>query len=241
LEVNGGALNVKGFFEQIIPAWQEERAILFVDEIHAVPVQLQEVWLTMLNPEKTTRRVLRHGEFTAEIDFAHTPFIAATTDQQRLLEPLWDRFREVSLLPYSREELWEIWLLNSEPSYDPKLKEDIVDSFRGNPRHVVKLAEDLNAYLSSTNATFLNRDTWEKFKTIAGIKIFGLTSSEISVLRILGVRGPSTLQTLSAATGFSRSVIQHNHEKHLIAHGLMLIDGKRAITQQGREILKKIA
>jgi Holliday junction resolvasome RuvABC ATP-dependent DNA helicase subunit len=75
-----------------------------------------------------------------------------------------------------------------------------------------------------------------------GVHDFGLSPAEIRVLKTMYYSsGPLSLQALSASTGYSRSVIQQKYEKHLLASGLMDIDGKRVISQRGRDFMRLTA
>ena len=68
----------------------------------------------------------------------------------------------------------------------------------------------------------------------------GLTNTEIQILEILKDRGPSTLQTIAAVTGMSRTAIQRDAELYLLQRGLMKINGTREISKAGMEVLSEV-
>ena len=74
----------------------------------------------------------------------------ATTDQQKLAEPLRDRLRDIAFEEYSNEDLYSIFYDNMENKADIKqsVQEDIVSTFRGNPRDALVKAEDLKTFVS---------------------------------------------------------------------------------------------
>jgi Holliday junction resolvasome RuvABC ATP-dependent DNA helicase subunit len=92
---------------------------------------------------------------------------------------------------------------------------------------------------SKNSATFFEQD-WDDLRNTLGIKPLGLTNIEHQVLQILSERGPSTLQTIAAVTGMSRTAIQKEAELYLLQRGLMKINGTREITRLGTEILKEL-
>jgi Holliday junction resolvasome RuvABC ATP-dependent DNA helicase subunit len=70
-----------------------------------------------------------------------------------------------------------------------------------------------------------------------GILPEGLTSIEWRILNILRRDGRSSLQSLCAKTGLSRSSLQREHENYLLSKGLMEIDGQRVITKKGNDLI----
>ena len=176
-------------------------------------------------------------------DFTQMGIILATTDPQKLPEPLLDRLTEISLSKYNHDELFEIFKMNLPKAVAviDTMKDAVAKTFRGHPRDAVAKAEELKDFLAANGKTFVTPDVWEKFKNDMGIHDFGLSPAEIRVLKVMYYsNGPLSLQALSASTGYSRSVIQQKYEKHLLANGLMDIDGKRIISQRGRDFMRKI-
>ena len=175
-------------------------------------------------------------------DFTQMGIILATTDPQKLPEPLLDRLTEISLSKYNKDELFDIFKNNLPKAVAvvDAMKDAVSETFRGHPRDAVAKAEELRDFLSANGKTFLTPDLWDKFKNDMGVHDFGLSPAEIRVLKTMYYsNGPLSLQALSASTGYSRSVIQQKYEKHLLASGLMDIDGKRVISQRGRDFMRK--
>ena len=167
----------------------------------------------------------------------------ATTDQQKLVEPLRDRLRDIAFEEYKNKELYDIFHDNLEWSADiaDSAKEDIVSSFRGNPRDAVVKAEDLKIYVAARNVKKVTKQIWEEFSDTMGVKKFGLTASEMSIVKALGERGAMTLNGLASVTGFQRGAIQKDYETMLIKKRLLKIDTKRELTKKGLDLAREIS
>lgn len=241
LEVNGASIkNAENFFLQIYPVWKKNNAILFIDEVHNIPTELQELFLTILekDPNPVRRITYTHreeGEVEYDFDFRKMGIVMATTDQQKLKNALLDRLTKISIQPYTKQNLFDIFELNCNVTASESIKSDIVRVFRGHPRACVELAEELDHFASAKGATYINKPLWEEFCLIMGIFEYGLNDAELRIVKILGERQKQSLNALSAATGFSRSVIQNEYEKALLSKGLIDIDGKRMLTSLGRD------
>jgi Holliday junction resolvasome RuvABC ATP-dependent DNA helicase subunit len=242
------------FAGQVYPVWRNEKAILFIDEVHELAEtgagrQILTYLLTILerdpNPiRRVTYNDREMGEMELLFDFTEMGIILATTDPQKLPEPLLDRLTEISLSKYNKDELFDIFKNNLPKAIAvvDAMKDAVSKTFRGHPRDAVAKAEELKDFLSANGKTFLTPDLWEKFKKDMGVHDFGLSPAEIRVLKTMYYSsGPLSLQALSASTGYSRSVIQQKYEKHLLASGLMDIDGKRVISQRGRDFMRLTA
>ena len=74
-----------------------------------------------------------------------------------------------------------------------------------------------------------------------GVNPFGLSNAELSIVKILGKRGESTLTNLASITGFDRSAIQKDYESILVRKNLMEIDVKRKLTADGIRFFRNLA
>lgn len=244
LEVNGKTIkNAGSFFEQIYPVWIQHNAFLFIDEGHNLPNDLQQIFLSVLNVDKNPKRTIEHEGVPYDFDFTKQTFCMATTDQQKLAEPLRDRLRDIAFEEYKNKELYDIFHDNLEWSADiaDSAKEDIVSSFRGNPRDAVVKAEDLKIYVAARNVKKVTKQIWEEFSDTMGVKKFGLTASEMSIVKALGERGAMTLNGLASVTGFQRGAIQKDYETMLIKKRLLKIDTKRELTKKGLDLAREIS
>ena len=122
LELNCATIkNKTAFFENVYPVWTNHNAVLFADEIHALPTDLQSIFLTILEVRKEAVRTVEHEGVSYEFDFNKISFISASTDIQKLLSPLQDRLRQINLEEYNDEQLFEIFEQNLENKIEIKV------------------------------------------------------------------------------------------------------------------------
>ena len=230
------------FFEQVYPVWVEHGAFLFIDEGHNLPNDLQQIFLSVLNVDKNPVRTVEHDGVPYTFDFRNLTFCMATTDQQKLAEPLRDRLRDIAFEEYKENELYDIFYDNFEyvADIEDTAKEDIVSSFRGNPRDAVVKADDLKTFVAARDVKSISKKVWGEFCDAMGVKKYGLTASEIAIVRALGERGAMTLTGLSSVTGFQKGAIQKDYEAMLVKKNLMQIDTKRQLTSKGLDLAREL-
>jgi len=97
----------------------KENDIIFIDEIHGLEGNIQEILYPVLQDGVYKTTVIIKNVFgiklkepineTREIKLPNITFIGATTDKGKIKKPLIDRFRyNVTLVPYTEMELYEI-------------------------------------------------------------------------------------------------------------------------------------
>ena len=244
LELNSSTIkNNQMFFEQIfMPIVQNNEVTLFFDECHALPKDLVMAFLSILNTERTPFKEFNWREFTFEFNFTKISMIFATTELDKLFAPLKDRMTILDFKPYKTNELSDIIKGRLEDvEFEDGVLEDVASTTRGNARSAVKRAKEIETYCETQNSNVFMKEEWNRLRQILGIKPLGLTNTEIQILDILKERGPSTLQTIAAVTGMSRTAIQKDAELYLLQKALMKIEGTREITRLGTEVLKEIA
>lgn len=243
LELNSSTIkNNQMFFEQIfMPIVQNNEITLFFDEAHALPKDLVMAFLSITNTERTPFKEFNWREYTFQFDFTKISMIFATTELDKLFPPLKDRLTILDFKPYKVDEISEIvkGRLKGVEFEDGVLAE-IASTTRGNARSAVKRAKEIETYCETHNSTLFFKEEWKELRQILGIKPLGLTNTEIQVLEILAERGPSTLQTIAAVTGMSRTAIQRDAELYLLQRGLMKINGTREISRAGTLILDEV-
>ena len=236
LEVNSATIkSAKQFFEQVYNVWHGHGAFLFLDEVHSLPNDLQSIFLSVLDVRKESIRTIEFDGLHYEFDFKRMSFCSATTDSQKLLGPLQDRLRHINLEEYKDSELFEIFEKNLENKVEilPEAKNEIISTFRGNPRDVVVKAEDLKTFSAAKNVSKITKDLWDSFAKVMGVRPMGLSFSEIQVVKAIGRRGECSLTDISSITGFDRSLIQRSLESILVRKGLLTIDGRRKLSADG--------
>lgn len=242
MEVNAAAIkNADSFFDQIYPVWTNNNAVLFLDECHELPDKLCQIFLSILDkdPNPVRRVTYEHremGPVDYDFDFRKIGIVMATTDAQKLPAPLLDRLTEISIGSYSEDDLFKIFQKNLNCNVSEHITRKIKSVFRGHPRACVELAEELDHYADAHSLTYINREHFDDFCNVMGIHPFGLNNAEMQIIKVLGERGSCSLNSISAATGYSKSVIQQKYEYSLLHKGLIDIDGKRMLSSKGREL-----
>jgi Holliday junction resolvasome RuvABC ATP-dependent DNA helicase subunit len=244
LELNSSTIkNNQMFFEQIfMPIVQGNEVTLFFDECHALPNDLVMAFLSILNTERTPYKEFNWREYTFTFDFTKISMIFATTELDKLFPPLKDRLTVLDFKPYNQNELAAI-IKGRLPDveFEDGLVEEIATTTRGNARDAVKRAKQIELYCETNNSNLFLKDEWNDLRKVLGIKPLGLSNTEMQVLEILNTRGPSTLQTIAAVTGMSRTAIQKDAELYLLQRGLMKINGVRELTKAGSDLIKQMS
>jgi Holliday junction resolvasome RuvABC ATP-dependent DNA helicase subunit len=243
LELNSSTIkNNQMFFEQIfMPIVQNNEITLFFDECHALPKDLVMAFLSITNTERTPFKEFNWREYTFQFDFTKISMIFATTELDKLFPPLKDRLTILDFKPYKADEIASI-ISNrlKDVEFEDGLLAEIAETTRGNARSAVKRAKEIETFCETQNSNLFFKDEWKNLRQILGIKPLGLTNTEVQVLQILAERGPSTLQTVAAVTGMSRTAIQRDAELYLLQRGLMKINGTREITKAGMLVLDEV-
>ncbi len=244
LTINSSTLkNLKQFVEDIYLKYVNDASItILLDEIHALPDQIQTALLTILNPNKKNCNVFHYEESELMFDFTKVSFIFATTDPQKLIGPFKDRCRMLHMEEYEHEDLAMIVRSNIDEGLfiEDDAIEDVASVCRGNARNAVLMAKDnITQYMKANKVKSLNKPKWKHLCSILSIRPLGLEESEVSVLKALGecVEG-SSLNNLAAKTGYTRGAIQLEYEAFLVKKNLMSITPSgRKITYLGRKYL----
>jgi Holliday junction resolvasome RuvABC ATP-dependent DNA helicase subunit len=244
LELNSSTIkNNTMFFEQIfLPIVQGNEVTLFFDECHALPNDLVMAFPSILNTERTPYKEFNWREYTFTFDFTKISMIFATTELDKLFPPLKDRLTVLDFKPYNQNKLAAI-IKGRLPDveFEDGLLEEIATTTRGNARDAVKRAKQIELYCETNNSNLFLKDEWNDLRKVLGIKPLGLSNTELQVLEILNTRGPSTLQTIAAVTGMSRTAIQKDAELYLLQRGLMKINGVRELTKAGSDLIKQMS
>lgn len=243
LPLNGATLtSVDQFFEQVYPEWVNNNACLFLDEIHNIPKQLQQIFLDILDVKDDPIREVTYEDIPYVFDFRKISFLAATTDQQKLVKPLRDRFEDVCFDDYSIDELYQIFCDKIDgASIDSDVKSFVQDTLRGNPRDAVKKAMNMNTFIAAKQVSRVTKSLWKEFCSIMGVFPCGINKNEKRLIGALAGKSKGlTLTNLSCVTGFEAQVIQKEYESILMQKGLMEVDGRRKLTAKGQALAKQL-
>ena len=242
-EVNSSILqNNRTFFESIFMSLlHDKEATVLFDESHNIPKDLSQALLTICNTDKGDIRQFQWQDSLFEFDFTRLTFMFATTEQDRLFAPLKDRLDIVDFESYTQEDTKKLVKMYADSTvFQEDILDKVVQCTRGNARSCVKMAENITTFCRKCNRAIFGEKEWKELCYALNILPYGLTSSEITLLRELQNRGACSLNMLASATGLSRSAIQRDVEQYLLYKNFMKIDGKRMITEAGQKVLKMV-
>ena len=215
--------------------------ILFIDEIHNLPIKGQELMgLVMENFLLESNKPNK---------YYWVPFftlIGATTISGKLSKPFRDRFKlTFNFQPYELEDMVNIVIYHAsrlKVNITNIASEEIAKRGRGTPRIVVGLVERVRDYMLSINSPVATRKIVTDVFDDLGIDEEGFTVLELRILKVLFDTGlPVGLDNLSIILQEDPKNIRDFAEPYLIRKGLILVSGKgRIITEKGIQHLKSV-
>jgi Holliday junction DNA helicase RuvB len=218
----------------------EQKDVLFIDEIHRLPIIVEELLYSAMEDNVITIIV---GAETGqgqpiEIPISNFTLIGATTRKGMLSSPLLDRFGiSVRLEYYSNDELSIIIQRASNIFGDELSKEEaniIAERSRGTPRIALKILRRLRDFKDdeSTKYTSSNILRWLNLLGVCDNGLDNLDRRYLSVLTNLYNGGPVGLKTLATSLSESEETLEASVEPYLIRKGII------SKTAKGRKIIR---
>ena len=225
----------------------EEGDVLFVDEIHRLPKNVEEVLYSAMEDFYIDIIITNEKGETKNIrlPLPHFSLIGATTEIGAISSPLRDRFGYVGRLElYSSEDLC---LIISDAAEKLKLSfqndaiQSLAQASRGTPRIAIRLTKRIFDF-SVVNHISLVSDAFVK-STLQTLQIeaSGLDSNDIRILMAIKHQfkgGPVGVETLAAFIGEARNTIESVCEPYLLQKGYIIKTPRgREITPSGEKYL----
>jgi len=242
-EVNCSTLkNNTSFFEEFYPeVIHDKNVVVFFDEAHNLPKDLEQSFLTIFNSDQASTKDFQWENNTYSFDFSRQTFIFATTESDKIFPPLQDRMTLVDFEPYTPTELGEILQSRVEDiSIDPDALASLEKIVRDNARSAVMRAKEIHLYCEANHQNTFDLKDYESLCDQLGILADGISCTEKQILQVLQELGNCTLTMLSARTGLSPTSLRKHHETYLLRRGLMQIDGTRKLTQKGKHLIYEL-
>lgn len=244
VELNSSRVkSVQWFVDQVYNPYIQgrENSVIFFDESHALPKEVQTWFLTVLNTEKSPVRRITHDDTELVFDFTKISIHFATTDENKMLKPLKSRMEKLTFENYSQEDLARIIEINCpEVSFEDNVLEELVNNTKPYPRAVEATAEKVRKFCLIKGRKFFNSEDLVNLSRIISIRPFGLDNIEVKIMKLLAERGPMSLTELSACLRISSSAIRQDHEHSLLDNGFLKIDVKRMLSSKGKEVVKNL-
>ena len=225
---SGPAIEKPGEMAAVLNS-MEEGDVLFVDEIHRLNRQVEEVLYPamedfaidiMIGKGPTARSV--------RLNLPHFTLVGATTRVGMLTAPLRDRFGVVTKLEYyTSEELKEIILRSAavlQVEIDPKGAAEIARRSRGTPRLANRLLKRVRDFAQVRYDGVITEEVAVTALDLLAVDRLGLDQNDRNILLAIIEKfegGPVGLDTLAAATGEDSNTMEDVYEPYLIQHGLL--------------------
>lgn len=225
-KANGGSINsIKDL--QYYTSFLNRKDILFVDEIHRIPIKVAECLYTVM--EDFRFDLILDGKPVSE-NIPEFTFIGATTDLGMMPTPLKARFKFVAEFDkYSLDELTTISLKIAE-SYNFKMPKKaagvIAKTCRNNPRHVVSRTEWIRDYMIANDVKRIKEDTLLSVISMQGFDENGLRKIDRKYLDILNRYGPIGVKSIASKLNTDVLTVTEDIEPFLVESGLVTVTTK---------------
>ncbi len=216
----------------------EPRDILFIDEIHRMPANVEEVLYTAMEYFRVDI-IIGQGAGAKSINLPLHPFtlIGATTQSGKISAPLLTRFGITERLDfYLDHELEAIVLQNARflnLALCPEAALRIAKSARGTPRIAKKILRRVRDFAQVSGSNTADDTITQKALEFLGIDEEGLTMVDNLVLKKLLEHfngGPVGLETLASLVAEDKETIETVYEPFLLRKGYL------EKTARGRQI-----
>ena len=244
---SGPAIEKPGDMAAILNSLSEND-VLFVDEIHRLSRQVEEVLypamedfeIDIMIGKGATARSIR-------LDLPNFTLVGATTRVGLLTAPLRDRFGVVHKLDfYTTNELVQV-LERSANVLDVTLEKEgaleLARRSRGTPRLANRLLKRVRDFAQVRYDSVITKEVAEYALDLLEVDRLGLDKGDRAILETIADKfggGPVGLDTIAAALGEDSGTIEDVYEPYLIQNGLIERTPRgRAITRLAYEHLHR--
>lgn len=219
----------------------DPRDILFIDEIHRMPSNVEEVLYNAMEHFRVDV-IIGQGAGAKSINLPIHPFtlVGATTKSGMISAPLRSRFGIIERIDfYSNEDLQQIVLQSAtflKLNLDWQAALIIGSCARGTPRIAKKILRRVRDFAQVKNIPHINDNLVHQALEFLGIEPGGLTKIDIMLLQKIIENfngGPVGLETIAALIGEDPETIEMVYEPFLLQKGFL------EKTARGRQIPHK--
>lgn len=238
--INAPSIEKPGDIASII-SLIEANDILFIDEIHRLPKNVEEIFYSVMEDYKLIT-ISGNGMDAININIQIPPFtlIGATTRIGSLSEPFKNRFGIIEKIDfYSNEEIEKIIIKNSsllKIKINKKAANLIASRSKGTPRIANHLLKRIRDFANVENKNEITVEIANNALKALKINDLGLSDVEINYLKTIMNRfkgGPVGIETISLAIGEEAINLEDSYEPYLIKLGFI------NRTQRGRIVTNK--
>ena len=206
-----------------------EGDVLFIDEIHRLNRQVEEVLYPAME-DFAIDIVIGKGAAARSIrlDLPKFTLVGATTRAGILTAPLRDRFGVVSRLEfYSTRDLMTIIRRSADVLHvkiDERGAEELARRSRGTPRLANRLLKRVRDYAQVCHDDVITLQVANEALDLLDVDKYGLDQSDRNILFTMMEKfggGPVGLDTLAAALGEDSGTLEDVYEPYLIKNGFI--------------------
>lgn len=206
-----------------------EHDVLFIDEIHRLNRQVEEVLYPAME-DFAIDIMIGKGQAARSIrlDLPHFTLVSATTRAGMLTAPLRDRFGVVNRLEfYTYEELSQIVIRSAKVllvDIDEMGAMEIAKRSRGTPRLANRLLKRVRDFAEVSYNGVITESVAKKALNQLEVDSFGLDQIDRNIILTMIEKfsgKPVGLDTLAAAIGEDAGTIEDVYEPYLIQNGLL--------------------
>ena len=239
---SGPAIERPGDLAAILTSLKEHD-ILFIDEIHRLSRQVEEVLYPAMEDYAIDIVIGKGpGARSVRLELPKFTLVGATTRAGQLTAPLRDRFGVICKLDlYNVSELSDIIRRSAGVLNVPMDDEAVVEMAmrsRGTPRIVNRLLKRVRDYAMVKSDGFVTKTIAKQALDLLEIDELGLDAVDRKVLACIVENfdgGPVGIDTLAASTGEEPSTIEDVYEPYLMQIGFINRTPRgRMITNKGR-------
>ena len=225
---SGPAIEKPGEMAAILNNLQEGD-VLFVDEIHRLNRQVEEVLYPamedfaidiMLGKESSARSI--------RLDLPHFTLVGATTRAGLLTAPLRDRFGVIQKMEFYRPEELQIIVERSAGvlgvEIEPEGASEIARRSRGTPRLANRLLKRVRDFAQVKYDGVITKQVADFALDILDVDKLGLDNNDRNILMMMIEKfggGPVGLDTLAAALGEDAGTLEDVYEPYLLMNGFL--------------------
>lgn len=225
---SGPAIEKPGDIAAILNNLQEGD-VLFVDEIHRLNRQVEEVLYPAME-DFVLDIIIGKGAAARSIrlELPHFTLVGATTRAGLLTAPLRDRFGVIHRLEfYTVDELKQI-ILHSAQVLDVEIEDagalELARRSRGTPRLANRILKRVRDFAQVKYDGVITRAVADTALDLLGVDKLGLDHVDQNILLTMIDKfggGPVGLDTIAAATGEDAGTVEDVYEPYLIMNGLL--------------------
>ncbi|MDO5033355.1 MAG: Holliday junction branch migration DNA helicase RuvB [Eubacteriales bacterium] len=225
---SGPAIERQGDLAAILTNLQE-RDVLFIDEIHRLNRQVEEILYPAME-DYALDIMLGKGPSARSIrlDLPHFTLIGATTRAGLLTSPLRDRFGMILRLElYSPQEIAQIIARNAQVlkmGVEEEALALVAGRCRGTPRVAIRILRRLRDFAQVMGRKSIDREVVTKGLQALEIDELGLDATDLNLLQNMAQMfggGPVGLDTLAAGIGEDAGTIEDVYEPYLMQLGFI--------------------